>query len=180
MDDDIVGEDNADNQQSTVQNIDTNEGVENDISSLRDILMGKSAQSTTDDEIGDNSVTVEPEFTDLDKGKVEDTSVGGNVGNDNEEFDEVLINDIPFLIPKDCETLDEMVNNTRTKGNKIIDLQTQTKVFEYLKSNYSFGQQKLDDEEINDIKQVEDDNVEDTEKTYESNVKVIELSLIHI
>jgi len=178
MDDDIVGEDNPDNQQSTVQNIDTNEGVvENDISSLRDILMGKSAQSTTDDEIGDNSVTVEPEFIDLDKGKVKDTSVGGNVGNDNEEFDEVLINDILFLIPKDCETLDEMVNNTRTKGNKIIDLQTQTKVFEYLKSNYSFGQQqKLDDEEFNDIKQVEDDIVEDTEKTYESNVKVLEES----
>lgn len=97
--------------------------------SLKDILTGKKPEI----------VTEEPQPETLDK---EETV------EDEEEYDEVMIENIPFMVPKSSNSLDDLVSKTHTKGGKIIDLETQAKVFEYLKSNYSFEVPVNEDIEI--------------------------------
>ena len=103
--------------------------------SLKNILMGTSPEKN---EIQDDP----PIKTQLDT-------------SDEDEYDEVLIENIPFLVPKIYISLDDIVNKTHAKGERVIDLETQAKVFEYLKTNFSF------DVSVNDPIELFDDETEE-------------------
>ena len=108
---------------------------DNAATSLKNILMGTSPEKN---EIQDDP----PIKTQLDT-------------SDEDEYDEVLIENIPFLVPKIYISLDDLVNKTHAKGERVIDLETQAKVFEYLKTNFSF------DVAVNDPIELFDDETEE-------------------
>ncbi len=133
--------------------------------SLKNILLGNKPDN--DDQIMSESEAV-----------IEDSSTVEQSSDEEDLFDEVIIEDIPFLIPKNSRSLDELLEKTKTKGDRIIDLQIQSKVFEYLKSNYTFRLPKKESaEKILDAvsdNAIKEEEIEDRSGESESisNVKI--------
>lgn len=131
-----------------------------------DILDVKESTPVGTDDAGQTLKNIlmgqKPEKIDEKADHAEKIDEGDAAVEEEEKYDEVLIENIPFMVPKKSDSLDDLVDNTRTKGHRIIDLKTQAKVFEYLKSNYSF-----DVPEQEPVKIFEDEADKETEKAIE-------------